>query len=648
MDIHIDFETRSFADIRTVGSYRYSEDPTTELLCLAWGVEDTPPRLWVPAYLMPPKELLQLIEAGAKLHAWNAEFEMDIWENICVKRHGWPAVPLAQWSDTMARAATRSLPLSLEKCAAVIGDVRKDSRGKKLITKLCKPYRGHFREYEDFQQDFLDLYDYCKQDVVTERHVFKKLKPLSPKERRVWEQTIRLNRRGIPIDKSEVMAVLDKVEKQKERLNAKLPWLTSGEVISASQVEKLAKWCSREYGKNIESLNKLSVDTLLSDSNLTTRLRSVLNIRKEVSRSSTAKLSKAVDRLCSDGTIKNNLVYHGANTGRYAGRGFQLQNLPRGVKLDDPDTIINDFMVMEPAVLNLTYDVMDMASNLIRSLIKVPPGKKLLVGDFTSIEAWVTPWIAAENAVLQVIESGLDLYSEIASRMFGVNYKNVTAEQRQAGKICVLAAGFSGGAKALLGMAEVYKMSMHHDEAEKYIVAFRRSRPELTMCWRNFDRSAKQALNMGAPVVPIPDLGCNIFFRKEGSDLLMKLPSGRDICYPNARIEMSRAPWGDMTESVVYDTVVGSKWDSRIMSGGNFFQNAVQGTARDLLVDAQLNLEAAGYPVIISVHDEAGALVEDDSKYSLEEFLSIMVRKPGWASNLPVKAAGYEGYRYKK
>lgn len=651
VQIHLDFETRSVADIRQVGSFRYSEDITTDILCLAYAINDAPPILWLPSQKTPPNELLhRTMLFGATVHAWNAEFEMNIWENICVKRWGWPEVPLEKWRDTMAQSAAMSLPLALKDACEVLETSQKDFHGAKLIQKLCRPWRGQFREYDDFPDDFHDLYEYCKQDVVAEREAGKKLLPLTPSEMDIWRHCITMNRRGLPIDMAEVNAVVYQVDKTKDRLNATLPFLTKGEVTSATQNARLLKWIRKKGGINIDSIDKAHVTKLLESKNTPEDVKHVLRIRQQVGKSSTAKLVKAQAQVCKDQTIKNNYVYYGANTGRYAGRGFQVQNMPaRGVKIENPGEVITDFMTMDYPVLNLTYDIMAVASSLIRPLLKAPHGKKFIVGDFKSIEAVVTPWLALETVLVEAIRGGLDQYVEIASRMFNVPYDKVTDNMRSVGKVCVLACGFAGGKGALLNMATNYNMDLREDTAQKYVEMFRAARPSLVSCWNEFQKAAVAALDLKADVVPVGNAKSTTF-AKEGGNLVMRLPSGRKIYYPNAFMHYGMTPWGANKLQPHYFTKnsVTHKWEARTMTGGNFFQNAVQGIARDLLTTAQLRLEKAGYPICLSTHDECGGVYPDDPMYNLENFLKVMTENPRWAADMPLEADGWEGMRYRK
>ena len=663
MKVHIDFETQSFASLKNVGAWKYSEDPTTRILCLSYAIDDKEPDLWTPAQRSAPLDLMQAIHDGAEIHAWNVGFEYAIWHNICLPVFNWARVPFNNWRDTQAKAAAMSYPLALGKAAAAlkVGE-QKDKRGAFLISKLCKPVKGKLAKFIDSPDLFFEIYHYCKQDVRTERAIDRLLPDLSVQELKVWQHCLKMNVRGLPMEGLELASLVKAVEEEKERYNRAIVVLTKGDIKSANQTKALKDWMNKEIGKTsrsarmfppVNSVAKNALKEVIENPDTPRRVKQVAKYRLLGAHSSVAKLKKAMNMLCKDDTIKDLLAYHGANTGRYAGRNFQLQNLPRGeVKIVDPDTDIEIFKTGDMELIRLCLDVIPTAATLIRNLIKAPKGKKLIAADYSSIEAVATPWVAGEAEVLKAIRAGLDLYKKIAAKMFNISYHFVKKSERQAGKICVLAAGFAGGKGALLGMAENYGIEMTDNEAQEYITRFRQSRPELPRCWKSFERAARQALENRDPSnnvirVQLPS-SVVILFRRVGRNMFMRLPSGRDICYPNARLEYVETPWGSKQISVVYDTIVGSKWTSRSMTGGNFFQNAIQGICRDLLCEAQLKLEDAGYPIYISVHDECGSFVPDDPRYNLAEFISIMTDKPTWAKGLPVSADGFEAKRYKK
>lgn len=656
MEIGIDFETRSFQNLRVVGARKYAEDQTTDIICLSWAIDNQPPQLWTPLFQQPPLELLNIIHqhsnsSALTIHAWNAEFEMAIWEEVAMKKYGWPAVQFEQWRDTMAQAGLMSLPLGMDKTADILNTRVKSADGKALIKKLSMPYKGKFREYADYPDDFQKMYDYCKNDVVVEREIRLELPALPPKELLIWRHCVDMNNVGIPFRDYEVHAVQEKVATAKDRVNAQITVLTKGDILKVTQNKKILAWINERLSFAADSLNATSVDSLLAmDDKVVPRLvKRILKLRKKGGKSSTAKLTKISDRLCADGTVKNNLIYYGANTGRYAGRGIQPQNFVRA-NVDDPDTVLSNYIIMDAEFLELFYDIIGQASKLLRSLIVAPKGMKFVVADFSQIEAIVTPWMAGESEIMDAIRSGSDLYKATASLMFKMEYAFITAVERQAGKVCVLACGFAGGKGALIGMAQNYDMVLNETQAQSYVDKFRQGRPKLVKCWYAFEKAAKSALDFPEDVHLVEGIPIPIRFYKSGPNLRMKLPSGRDINYPNARIEWVQTPWGQNKLSVVYDTQVGDsrKWDTRSMTGGNLFQNAVQGTARDLLCDAQLNVERKGYKIFLSVHDECGALVPDTPQYNLPEFIDIMTRKPAWATDMVVKADGYEAYRYKK
>jgi DNA polymerase len=313
----------------------------------------------------------------------------------------------------------------------------------------------------------------------------------------------------------------------------------------------------------------------------------------------------------------------------------------------EAEEFIDLLLNVKPQDMSLIYGdkLLKVLSRFIRSLIKAPPGYKFICADFSSIEAVGTPWVAGEKEILETIRQGLDQYKVAARGMFKVDYDKVSKRERQAGKITVLACGYGGGENALRSMAESYGLTFTEAERMQYVQAFRDSRPRLTQTWTAFKRAAFHTTHTLEPtrvdMCPAP-----IVFHKKDDAICLRLPSGRDLYYQKATILNQGTPWGSRTPMVTCrDPKTGLR---KSMTGGNLFQNVVQAVCRDLLMEAQLRLERAGYKIIMSIHDECLAVVPDENRYNLDEFINIMTEVPSWAAEFPIKADGWEGYRYHK
>jgi len=658
-DVFLDFETRSRADLTEVGAWRYAEDPSTEILCLAYTIGAEAPRIWM-AGMRKPEELMRWIKLGKKIHGWNAmSFERAIFEVIAGPKLGWDTPKLEQYYDTMSDALALALPGSLEKCGEAVGaSIKKDKTGKALIQKLCKPIsagkkKGQFREREDFIRDYALLYDYCKTDVKAEREIYAML-PFAVEgiEREIMIEIARMNERGLPIDLTAVRAIERGVEEETAALRVRFHLITG--VRSPTERAQFLSWL-RNNGLGIDNTQKETFRDTLEDIKNKPEYRHVveaLHLAQAITRTANAKYRAILNSICQDGTVKNNLIYHKANTGRLAGAGFQVQNLPsEGEK--EPEPIIEAFVDDDYNFLRAWRGVLEAASGLVRSVIKAFPGKKFLNGDLKGIEMRGSAWTAREWDVLEQLGRGEDPYRITAAKMYGTVIANVTKEQRQAGKICVLAGGFGGAYQAILNMA--HKMGIHvaEEDAKKHIKDFRKARRKLVSTWYAFGNAAVEAMeDPGVYKYPTTlEDGADTRFKfiLHGRYLFLVLPSGRKLSFPFPRIHEEFYK-GYLRKTVVAKWVDSytKQWSERFITGPSFFQSAVQGLCRDLLMEAHLRTAKAGLDLVLSVHDEQQSQVPDDARYTVKMYEELMCVAPNWAYRFPLDADCWEGYRFKK
>ena len=660
MTIFLDFETRSRVDLSKVGSARYCEDPSTEPYCLAYAFEKNDlPELWLEGQ-PPPKRLMKAIEAGEDISGFNAlSFERRIFEKIMGPRHGWAVPKLEQWRDTMHDALALAMPGQLEKCAAAIpGAPKKDvGAGRRAMLRLCKPEKktGEFLldRGGKHKELYLIVYKYCQQDVIAERSISQWLpKHVSGFERDLQLFTAVVNDRGIPVDLPFVKAVVAVLDDYVRKLNEEFFELTS--IDKATKREQVRKWCNDRLPREqyLDNMQGVVLDALLADPKvLPVQVYRVLTIYRAMSHTSVAKFNTLLNMVCKDGTIKDNLIYHKANTGRYAGAGFQPQNLPQA-QAYDPEWMILLFLNHDIDSIKLYGDPLEIASSLIRSAIKTPEGMKLVDGDLKQVEARGTSWVAGEENMLQSFRDGLDVYKTSASLMYKTNYENVTDIQRKSGKIAVLSGGFGGGFNALLSMAAKQRMEMPEEQAKKIISDFRAGRPKLVRCWYSFGDAAMNAVRDPGRAYPVEE-NKKFVFGVKGDFLFMSLPNGRLLSFPFPKVENKETPWGQMKDVVTAMWIDSGpkgnhKWTRRKIIGSNFFQSAVQGLCRDALMEAHLRIEKAGWPVILSVHDESISLVPDTMQYPCRAYERMMSHAPSWAPDLPVGTDVWEGMRFKK
>tara|TARA_A200000159_G_scaffold133039_1_gene130956 strand:- start:16905 stop:18803 length:1899 start_codon:yes stop_codon:yes gene_type:complete len=630
-NISIDFETYSEADIFKYGAYAYADHPSTEVLCLAWAVDDQPPQLWTPKDPVPT-ELFEHIRKGATLWAWNSFFEMSIWSQVL----HWKEVPIEQWRDTAALAAAQAYPRALGKCGEALGlegDSAKDKRGKILIQRLCKPYRGERRKDPELLQE---LYDYCLQDVVAEREIRYKLRNLRGSEQKVWEIDQRINWRGVRLDRTAIYNALDIIDKHSFKLNKQVEEITNGFMDSTGSRAKAMQWCESE-GYPLEGYDKAAISHALADEDCPRNIKKFLEIRQALSKSSTKKYDAMRSVLGKDGRARGVLMYHGAATGRWAGRHFQPQNLPRPT-IDDVDAVIYQMRARDPT--QIEGEPMEALASCLRGMLIASEGNRLIVSDYSSIEARVLAWLADHQSVLEIFKNDKDIYKFTAANMYGIAYSEVDYDQRFVGKVATLALGYQGGVRAFQKMADVYGVQVSEDQALKIRNDWRDANTPIKTLWIDTERAARNAVSYKGKEFP----AAKGAFKFINNDLLFKLPSGRILSFPEAKLMQ-----GDRGMDLVYSGMNNHthKWGDIKAYGGSLVQSITQAVARDILAEAVLRLEEAGYPVVLHVHDEIVADVPNEFG-KLEHFEELMCVLPEWAKGLPVSAEGYESARYRK
>lgn len=657
----IDFETRSTVSLPDTGVYPYARHPSTGIWCFAWAFDNEAPEIWHPG-LPFPERVQEHIAAGGALRAWNAQFERIMWRDCGVPVYGFPRVDCAQWVCTMAEALAMNLPGRLGQCAAVTGvAAQKDVEGHNLMMRMARP--RSFRPdgspvWWEVPERMQRLYEYCRQDVRTEMALVGVLRRLSPRERDVYLLDQVINDRGVRVDLPLVEAATNLVEQAVERSNAEIDALTDGRVRAVTQSGQLVRWL-QEVGVDTTSVAKPRVRELLEDPATTEQVRRVLTVRSEAGKSSVAKLQSMAAFAGTEDRMRGLLQYHGAGTGRWAGRGPQPQNFTRG-EVPEAESYI-------PWVYAGAYDLIDtcyhpilLVSSLLRAMLCAAPGHDLIAADFSAIEARVLNWVAGQEDVVQSFveyDAGdltQDPYKRMAVRMGRAAFtQEVSKQDRQAGKAAELGCGYQMGWKRFVTAAwDVYQVRVDEEQARQAVTAYRNSHPQVVDLWREAASAAKEAVERPG-VAQVFGGRRNLRFVRSGNWLFLILPSGRALAYAAPSVEMRQVepdegePFTTRSVMVWGTNSLTKQWEKRALYGGLITENIVQAIARDLMVESMFRLEEAGYPVVLTVHDEI--VVEPPAGFgSAEDVVRQLRTLPDWAAGCPVNAEGWRGTRYRK
>jgi len=657
MPAYIDFETRSTLDIKKVGTYVYSNHETTQVLCLAYAIDQSEVQLWKPG-LPFPKELIDYVKENNIVSAHNATFEFNIWNNTLLRSQFLCPLKLENIECTMAKCYSRSLPGKLEEAALALKlPINKDKIGNKIMLQLSRPRKVKNNEvtwYEEseFPDKYELLYAYCKQDVEVERMISKKIKPLSEKEKKIWMLDYKINHTGVEVDVKSIYAALRVINEEKEHLDSRMQFHTNNEVDGCQSVTQITRWIKNQ-GVDIEGISKSEIKEKLN-TELPYNVLQVLKLRSIAGKSSTAKLETMLESMSSDNRIREMFQYHGANTGRWAGRRVQLQNFPRPtLKQKEIDDIFKILNYCDPAKIRDTIDLfyappLLAISDCLRSFLVAKENHRFIVVDWSAIEARVLAWLAGQENTLEIFKTSGKIYEHAASGIYNVSLDKVTKDQRFIGKVAILALGYQGGKKAFTKMAKVYGVDISEEKAEEIKTKWRQANPKIVNYWYALEEAAISAIEKPGAIFKAGAKGREVSYFMQNNFLYCKLPSERIVSYPYASIQ--NVEWyGDVKPQIKYmaRNAISKKWEESHLYGGLLSENITQAVASDILRDALLELDNKGYNIVMHIHDEIVCEMKN-GEGSLEEMKKIMCSSSQWAKNLPLASEGYEAARYKK
>jgi DNA polymerase len=714
--IHHDFETFATCNLLKAGAYAYAQHPDTRVICLAYTLGDTDePALWWEGD-PDPLPLLDAIERGEPVAAWNDLFERAIWEYVIARQcPHWPRPKFDQWHDVMAWALSAGLPPALGMAAQALGlgmDAQKDKSGRRVMLKLSKPRRVKGGDvvrwtWDDACADYEHLGEYCRQDVRTERATAKIIKPLTPAERETYQLDHEINDAGIPLDVGTCQAAIRVIDLEKQALNRRMSDLTGGAVTSVNQTKELTAWLrSKIHG--VEGIAANHIREMLQRDDLPDDVRDVLKLRLDSSKTSLAKFDAMLQIAGDTNTAQGAFQYHGAGTGRWAGRGVQPQNLPRPKLCGDFVDMICEMLRECPpeasreALAHMPDGVLGSLTSILRGMFVAGPGRVFIGGDFSNIEGRVLAWIAREDWKVEAFKqydagTGPDLYCVAYARAFGGDPAEIAAahkaggdDRRQYGKRMELLLGFGGGVGGWLSsrkndgwdleeladkvyaladpadwaMAERKRQWLQVDKGQHDYISgkqynalrlltdkWRESNPAIKFFWHDLEEIAMHATMNPGEIVTTKSGRISYVCGKHF--LYCKLPSGRVMHYARPSV---RLVWSDILEgyknTLHYWTMTrpaggAPKWAEIASYGGLLCENVVQATARDCLVAAMKRVRKAGMLPRLHVHDELRAIVPKD-KADVEAFQKLMETVPPWALGLPIAAECETMERYHK
>lgn len=656
----MDFETRSTVDLRKCGVYVYAQNPYTDVWCLAFKAPgDKDVSLWQPEDALLDtdvhRRLHDIAASGCGCRAWNAAFERTIWREIMVKRYGFSEIATERWVCTAAEAAALSLPRALENAARVLGvSEQKDLEGSRLMLQMARPRNsaklknGTATEptwWTDAEKRER-LGRYCMQDVRTELAVAERIRRLTASEREAYLLDQRINDRGIMIDLPLIKTMQHMSAVAVDKTNNELRAWTKGKVDKVTKPKDIVAWLNElQFDEDeVLSIAKDKIETLLASDKLPDAAREVLKLRVEAGKSSVSKLKRMVEFACKDLRMRGLLLFHGAGTGRWSGKGPQIQNFPaRSPLLSIDPKIIEHYLPLVRAGeidrIELVWPLLEVLALSLRACLRAAPGKKFIGGDFSQIEARVLAWLAGQDDLIKLFSTGADVYKPLAAQIYDVPVSAVTKPQRDMGKRARLGCGFGMGAEKFVATAwKEGRQIISLDFAEHVIAVYREESDQITKLWKDLNDAALEAVRHPGRVVFAAD--GKLRFSVRGEFLWIVLPSGkRMLAYHRPMIRAMMTPWGEKRDTVLFwgENSTTKKWCLQKSYGGFWAENVTQAAARDIMLEAMFRIEDACYPLLGTIHDQLLSEVDEDFG-SVEEYNELMCIRPQWAPNLPIAA----------
>lgn len=654
--LHLDVETRSEADLKAVGPWKYSEHPTTDCLSIAWAYNQNK---ITSCQIIGKQNISSILSDYAQYPdiifiARNALFDYAIMKNVLIPKYGFhPAFgDPSRWYCTAALSRMHGLPASLEDSAAYLNKTHKKlPDGKRLIQLYSIPVTDRKTGKKRFRpippEDMKKWLEYDKGDVAADREAFDTLYKLknAQLEFPVFQHDFALNIKGVRIDTAGLAHLLDVVEKATERAmkdqrKYSVTWKKKDgqeytDVLNVRSVPKLKAWLqSRGFdisNTRIETLEEI-YDNLDSDQltpELIKEVKEVLSFRFFLAKASLKKYRAAFNRVSNDGRLRYFLKYFGAHTGRYAGEGFQIHNLPKTKWPDSADPVNEIERMIKEITPDTPYnDIVERGKKILPGLMIPDKGNIFIAGDFASVEARGVAWLAGCERMLKEFRSGADLYVDMAKRI------NRTKPNRPLGKAAVLGCGYGMGVNKFYTTCQKWGIDIDMSTAEKAVTAYREIFAEIPRFWYALEDAFRTTW-----LIKKPHTVGLLHFERGGNYIRIRFPSGRWLYYHQVKIEGGQISYCNF----------GRKGARVNIWGGVLAENITQALCRDVLVDRMYECEKNKLPIALHVHDEIVIEVgKKRAKESQKIFDKILNTAPQWAKGFPLKTESEITRRYHK
>lgn len=757
--LFLDTETFSGVDLKKVGAYAYAEHPTTEIMICTYAIDEGRVQTWdCTESPTMPRELRKALRRVSRKKAKIVMANGLLFDRLVIREKWGIDLPVGQIEDTMIMAFRHALPGSLDMQCQVLGvdaEHAKDKAGKALIKRFCKPtpktYKIRRYTRETHPEEWAKFLRYAALDIVAMREVYWRIPDWgnSPKEDEILLIDQLINDRGFYVDVDLANAAIKAVQAHKEELKEEA-WERFGGKLTGNDFLPALRDLAPAF--TIHNAQKSTLNDLLEDPDFPDEGKALIEMRLGASSTASTKYNPLVNGLSADGRRRGCLQYGGAKrTLRWAGKGFQPQNLARGEYSDDHEgkikrregesdvafwvrshMLTNGINSLLRGTAHWAYDISKLTASTVRGCIIPAKGKKFVVADYSNVEGRGLAWIAGEKTALMVFKAGRDIYCETAGKMFGLDPDYIKANRkdlRQIGKACELGLGYGGGVAAFLQFAKNLGLDLYtmadvmkgtfpdhiwaaakrgyeyarineakrppkpgkKDERPTYILPknvwltcdaikrmWREAHPKTVAFWAELEdavlcaiRNPGKAYWAGANVRPDGRKALKIVrtkakhdptFDEERDDpnaagwwLKIELPSGRIMSYPGIALSVTTEIDEDTGKKrtstrIKYqgENQTTRQWGFQYTYGGKLTENIVQALCRDILAWSMPGVEAAGYEIVLSVHDELITEVPDTDDYTTEELCALMCDLPIWAKGFPLAAEGDIMYRYRK